>query len=231
MIPPWLHLLALAVLLMGLFCTIAIAIDVFRHPQHMTIMNVVWPVTALYAGPLALWGYFRYGRQSHASMTADPPFAVSVGKGTTHCGAGCTLGDIVAEWLAFFFPTIALWFGWQSLFADKMFAIWIVDFIFAFLIGIVFQYLAIVPMRHLSFGKGGIAALKADTLSLTAWQIGMYGFMALAQFFYFKPLIGKPVEVNTAEFWFTMQIAMLCGFITSYPVNWWLIKAGIKEKM
>ena len=28
-----------------------------------------------------------------------------------------------------------------------------------------------------------------------------------------------------------MQIAMLCGFATSYPVNWWLIRAGIKERM
>jgi len=28
-----------------------------------------------------------------------------------------------------------------------------------------------------------------------------------------------------------MQIAMLFGFLTAYPVNWWLIKKGIKEEM
>jgi len=28
-----------------------------------------------------------------------------------------------------------------------------------------------------------------------------------------------------------MQWAMIGGFITSYPVNWWLIRAGIKESM
>jgi len=28
-----------------------------------------------------------------------------------------------------------------------------------------------------------------------------------------------------------MQVAMLSGFATSYPVNWWLIRSGIKEKM
>jgi hypothetical protein len=28
-----------------------------------------------------------------------------------------------------------------------------------------------------------------------------------------------------------MQIAMVAGFVTAYPVNWWLIKSGIKEKM
>jgi hypothetical protein len=26
-------------------------------------------------------------------------------------------------------------------------------------------------------------------------------------------------KVNSVEFWFMMQIAMLCGFVTSYPVN------------
>lgn len=28
-----------------------------------------------------------------------------------------------------------------------------------------------------------------------------------------------------------MQIAMLAGFLTAYPVNWWLLRSGIKEKM
>ena len=32
-------------------------------------------------------------------------------------------------------------------------------------------------------------------------------------------------------FWFMMQIAMLAGFVTSYPVNWWLLRSGVKEKM
>ena len=49
----------------------------------------------------------------------------------------------------FVVPAIAVWFGWQSIFAEKMFAVWILDFIFAFAFGIVFQYFAIVPMRGL----------------------------------------------------------------------------------
>jgi hypothetical protein len=28
-----------------------------------------------------------------------------------------------------------------------------------------------------------------------------------------------------------MQIAMVLGFITAFPTNWWLIKKGIKEAM
>ena len=89
----------------------------------------------------------------------------------------------------------------------------------------------IVPMRHLGVGEGIGAAVKADTLSLTAWQIGMYGFMTVAQFWIFPHLIGAEIEVDSAEFWFAMQIAMIFGFITSFPVNGWLLRSGLKEKM
>ena len=244
MVPTWLHVLSIIALLTGAVCALIVAINITRHPQHMGIMNVVWPVVALFAGPIALWGYFAYGRlASHEKMKKAmdldetppskklTPFPVMVGKGAAHCGAGCTLGDICAEWLAFAVPGVAVAFGWQSIFPDKIFAVWIVDFLFAFSFGIVFQYFTIAPMRGLGFWEGIVAAVKADTLSLTAWQLGMYGFMALAYFYFFGVLIGKKLEVNSVEFWFMMQIAMICGFFTAYPVNWWLIEAGIKEKM
>ncbi|MHA6720217.1 DUF4396 domain-containing protein [Sphingomonas sp. RS6] len=152
-------------------------------------------------------------------------------KGASHCGAGCTLGDIIAEWAAFAVPAIAIWFGWQSLFAEKLFAVWIVDFLLAFLIGVGFQHFTIKPTRDLSPGQGIIAALKADIASITAWQVGMYGLMAVIQFAWFKPAYGGIADVATPEFWFAMQLAMLAGFATSYPVNWRLIRAGLKERM
>lgn len=236
MIPYWLDVLSIGALMLGAVSALTVFIDITRHPQHMWVMNLVWPISGLYAGPLALWGYVRFGRASpphggrgHGAL--DKPVYASVGIAATHCDAGCTLGDIVAEWLCFGVPAVAVWFGWHSIFGEKMFAVWVVDYVFAFIIGIVFQYFSIAPMRGLSFGEGIAAAVKADSLSLIAWQGGMYGFMALAQYLYFKPLLGKMLEVNTVEFWFTMQIAMLAGFVTSYPVNWWLIRVGVKEKM
>jgi len=244
MIPDWLHILAIASLALAALCALVILVDVLRHPQHMWIMNVVWPVTALFGSVLALWGYFDYGRlaadeRARAAMARDDemphkaltPFPVKVGKGASHCGSGCTLGDICAEWLVFFVPAVAAWFGWGWLFQDKMFATWVVDYLFAFGFGIAFQYFTIKPMRDLSVAEGLKEAVKADTLSLTAWQLGMYGFMALAHFYLFKHLLGAQLHVNSVEFWFMMQIAMLAGFATAYPVNWWLIQRGIKEAM
>ena len=151
--------------------------------------------------------------------------------GASHCGAGCTLGDICAEWLCFLVPAVAVWFGWRSLFGEKMEAVWVVDFLFAYAFGVAFQYFTIKPMRALSVGQGIWQAIKADTLSLTAWQVGMYGFMAFANFYLFRSVLGTRLEPDMVEFWFMMQIAMVCGFLTAYPVNWWLISSGIKEKM
>jgi hypothetical protein len=55
----------------------------------------------------------------------------------------------------------------------------------------------------------------------------MYGWMAIAVFVIFRHEIPKTDPI----FWFIMQIPILAGFLTSYPVNWWLLRAGIKEKM
>ena len=95
------------------------------------------------------------------------------------------------------------------------------------IIDIAFQHFTIAPMRGLSPGKGIVAALKADALSLTAWQIGMYGWMAIVTF----AIFGHELEKTDPVFWFMMQIAMWLGFLTSYPVNWWLLRKGIKEVM
>jgi hypothetical protein len=221
----WLHLLAEISLVVAVVCFLIILIDLLAgHVQKMAIMNVVWPVTALYAGPLALWAYYRIGRKATKKAMQqgggmEKPFWQMVAVAATHCGSGCSLGDLVAEWFVVAVPITFL--------GQKVFGTWLLDFVLAFAFGIVFQYFSIKPMRNLSPGQALVAALKADTLSLTSWQLGMYGWMAIAIFGIFKHDMPKTDPV----FWFMMQIAMLAGFATSFPVNWWLLTIGIKEKM
>jgi hypothetical protein len=229
--PEWLNIVSTVSISVSVICGITIVIDLLLHPQKMWIMNVVWPITALYAGPLALVFYYKAGRLSSkkASMEAKTraeenpgkrkPFWQMVAVGATHCGSGCTLGDLVAEWITGVAPLV--------IFGHKIFGGWLIDYIWAYLFGIVFQYFTIKPMKQLSVSQGIWAAIKADTLSLTAWQIGMYGWMAVAVFLIF----GHELEKTRPVFWFMMHIAMLAGFATSYPVNWWLIRKGLKEAM
>jgi hypothetical protein len=39
------------------------------------------------------------------------------------------------------------------------------------------------------------------------------------------------LPAGSAAFWFMMQIGTLIGFAATYPVNWWLIRCGIKDIM
>ena len=192
----------------------------------MAVMNWVWPITALYAGPLALWMYLRFGRSASQRDTerrggtpAQKPFWAIVAIGVLHCGAGCTLGDIIAEFVIFF--------AGLAVAGSVLRAEFIGDYALAYALGIVFQYFAIAPMRGLAFGPGLWAAIKADTLSLTAFEVGLFGWMALSYFVLFHPHL-RP---DQPAYWFMMQIGMLIGFATSYPMNWWLIRRGIKEAM
>ncbi len=211
----WLSVVAWISLAAAFLCAGIVSFDLYRHPQKMAVMNVVWPITALYAGPLALWGYWKFGR----AMVRNKTYWEAVAVGATHCGAGCTLGDIIAEFVIFLTGfTIA---------GSVLFAQYVGDFALAYAFGVAFQYLAIVPMGGLSFREGVWAAIKADTLSLAAFEVGLFGWMALMHHALFHP----PLRPDSVVYWFMMQVGMVVGYATSYPMNWWLIRSGIKEAM
>lgn len=220
MIPGWLESLSMIVVIFSIVCAIGITVDIALHPQAMWIMNLVWPLTALYAGPIGVWFYVTIGRSSderhkHRKTERFWPKAL---KGATHCGAGCAVGDFIGEWLVFASGLL--------LFDSKLGTKYVVAFTLAYGFGIFFQYFAIAPMRGLGAGEDLIAAIKADTLSLIAYEVGMFVWMAVTQ-----KLLFPGIEPTAWTFWFMMQIAMILGLATTFPVNWWLIKAGIKEAM
>lgn len=240
-IPYWLTILAWISLFLAGISFIYIALDVKKHPQKMKIMTIVWPLTALFGSFIWVLAYKKWG-ENHSlekmkmgdSMNMDSSsksMAVSVFIGTCHCGAGCSLADLIIEWLLYFFPALYIVGGYRTIFSHKLFSGFVLAFILALIIGVSFQYFAIVPMKHLSRKEGIIAAIKADTLSLSCWQIGMYATVALCQLSLFPHFFGGEVLPTTPVFWLMMQVAMLVGFCTAYPMNWWLIKTGIKEKM
>ncbi len=64
-------------------------------------------------------------------------------------------------------------------------------------------------------------------ISLIAFEIGMFARMALSRFVLFHPKL----EPAQPAYWLMMQVAMLIGFLTACPANWWLIRTGIEEAM
>ena len=133
-------------LALAFLCAITIALDEVRHPQNMAVMNIVWPVTALYLSVFAVWAYFRIGRgmskEAMSNMSGDehkhtmeqarahPTFAQVAVPGS-HCGAGCTLGDVVSEFGVF---SLGI-----TLFGSMLLTDYAVDYVVAWLFGIAFQ--------------------------------------------------------------------------------------------
>ena len=89
--------------------------------------------------------------------------------GASHCGAGCALGDFVGDWLAF---GLSL-----TIFGSDLQGKILIGFALAYLFGIVFQYFSVTPMRGLGFMEGIATAAKIDTLSLVAYEVGMFAWM------------------------------------------------------
>ncbi|QQE81448.1 DUF4396 domain-containing protein [Alicyclobacillus sp. SO9] len=156
----------------------------------------------------------HHAQDSHSSK----PFWQSVFVSSTHCGGGCTLGDAIGGPLVF---SLGLVVAGSSLFAD-----YIVEFLLAYIFGIAFQYFGMGFSNLESLAKGLKNAVKADTFSLTAYEVGMFGWMALVHVF-FVPI----PQPNHLLYWFMMQVAMMIGFLTSYPANWVLVRMGIKHAM
>ena len=136
-----------------------------------------------------------------------------------HCGAGCALGDVGGEWI--------VWAtGWAIGSTAELGPEYILDLPLAWIFGILFQYFVIAPLRN---QVGELAplgdAIKSDTLSVLSFEVGLFGWMAIEHYVIWNP------PIDSSSHWFMMQIGMMLGFVTSWPVNRWLLRHGIKEPM
>ena len=269
MAPEWLTAVAWLYLAVCFCCAAVISHDITfnRRRQPMGVMNFVFPITALYFGPVALALYWRWGRA--AAWTPTPAMAMSVAASSpvsaasadsgrqmherahharwaaaesdgaarsaesakpwwvtmaievSHCGAGCTLGDVIAEFEIF---GLGITIAGSALGAE-----YVGDYALALVFGIMFQYFAIAPIRGLGVKDGLIAAAKADFISLSVFELELFGWMAVMSFVLFPA--PHQLMPSSAAFWLLMQVGMIIGFLTSWPANVWLINRGIKVAM
>jgi hypothetical protein len=244
--PAWLTVVAWVYLSVCFCCAGIISYDIAlnHRRQPMGVMNFVFPITALYFGPAALAFYWRWARapaaapialSAAAASTAPVPAGggglqpgeqarprwVTMAIEVSHCGAGCSLGDVVSEFGIF---ALGLTVAGLTLGAE-----YIGDYVFALAFGILFQYFAIAPMRGLGVKDGLVAAAKADFISLTAFEVGLFGWMAVMMYVLFPA--PHNLMPSSAAYWLLMQAGMMIGFATSWPANVWLVSRGIKIPM
>jgi hypothetical protein len=133
---------------------------------------------------------------------------------TMHCVAGDGLGILAGAVIAslFHLPRVAdialeyalgFSFGWS-----------------------IFQALFMRSMAGGSYTRSLTSTFFPELLSMNSLMAGMVPVMTLA-----KKYLPAGRDPSEPTFWFIMSMALLVGFITAYPMNWWLVSHHLKHGM
>lgn len=154
--------------------------------------------------------HHQHAAGTHRSASASekiPVFGLAI-SATLHCLVGCGIGEVTGI-------IIGTYLGWD-MFSTMALAI-VLGFIFGFLLGI-------IPLLRRGFGVK--AAFKivfaAEFLSIVV----MEAFEAGTQL-----VIPGVMEAGLGDslFWFGMLAALTAGFIAAFPVNYYMIKKGVRH--
>lgn len=193
-----------------------VAWDAFRRNPEMTVMKWGWVLVTLYTGPIGAVVYVLSCQEprpgTHEKFVA-PLWKQGVGS-TVHCMAGDATGIIVGAAV-----TMALGLRmWQDV---------IGEYIFGFAFGLfIFQALFTRQMFGGSYGTALRRSLLPEWLSMNAVMAGMIPVMVILM-----SRDMKSMEPTGLRFWGVMSLASIAGFAIAYPLNVWLVAAGLKHGM
>lgn len=133
---------------------------------------------------------------------------------TIHCLAGDATGVIAAA-------AVTMVIGYP------MWTDIIVEYVFGFLFGLmIFQALFMREMFGGSYLKAVRKSFMPEWLSMNAVMAGMIPPMVILM-----TRDMTAMEPTSLRFWGVMSLCTLIGFVTSYPVNMWLVAAKLKHGM
>jgi hypothetical protein len=223
MIPGWLTAVSWAFVALALLCAAAILYDVYGrgYRQPNSLMNVVWPITALYFGPLALPAYYRWGRprsekwQRKHGSGPEKSLPVAAATGGIPGGAASAVGHVIGV------PLVVL--TGLTIAGQSLWVMILVIAVIATALLFAFEYFfSTVPSRGLSTGEGLGVALLIALVTVLAFDVGMGGWMLVMHFLLFMP------PLTDVTFLFLMQVGLVLGFLTGYPAVLWLVRRGTK---
>lgn len=188
---------------------IAVAIlinDVRRKNRHMpSMMKWVWGFSVAYSGFFGLAIYWMTGRPK---ISDDADWRRGF-RSTAHCYSGCGMGEITGVIIAVGLLSLGNW--------------WVAAITFT--LAYVFGYAAtVLPMMQ--EGVGLKTALKDAVYTETA-SIAVMEIVAISADLW----IAGDSGMGDARFWSALIISLTLGFVAAWPVNYFLVKRGVKEGM
>lgn len=204
-VPAWLTPIAWLFITLALLSAAAIAFDIYarRHRHAAMAAELVWVTSALYLGPLALVLYARHGRAAHEAAANDSAYAAqpTAVAGLPGGGASAVAHLIGVPLVIASGLTIAGIDLWVMIIVIGLLAM---AFLFAY---------ERTTGRHGHIGALPVGAAAATAiLTVLAFDIGMGSWMLLLHFNEFMP------PADEGSFWFLMQVGIILGLLTGYPV-------------
>jgi Domain of unknown function (DUF4396) len=90
----------------------------------------------------------------------------------------------------------------------------------------IFQSLFMRGMAGGSYTRALAATFFPELLSMNCLMAGMVPAMTVAM-----KTVPASHDPSEPAFWFVMSMALLVGFFTAYPMNWWLVSRHMKHGM
>ncbi|NII11191.1 DUF4396 domain-containing protein [Oleiagrimonas sp. C23AA] len=133
---------------------------------------------------------------------------------TMHCVAGDGIGILVGAVIAAL--TELSGFGDVAL-----------EYVLGFGFGwSIFQSLFMRDMADGSYMRALVGTFFPELLSMNSLMAGMVPVMTVA-----RAHVAGSRDPSHPAFWFVMSMALLVGFVTAYPMNWWLVTRRLKHGM
>ncbi len=210
-LPAWLTTLSWVWIATAAISAIWISRDIFvkDHRQPNKALDLIWPLAALYLGPLAVPIYNRFGRVRGEDLTAAAVRSGLPGGVTSGLAHVVAVPFVVATGL-----TIANVDMWAMVAIITVLA---TAGIFAF------EYLVFTSRDRRVPGLAGLRpAIAVALITVVAFDLGMLGWMLILYYTETMPAAGD------VRFTFLMQVGLILGTLTAYPAMRFLATRGNK---
>jgi hypothetical protein len=192
-----------------------VAIDIRTTPEH-PVMKWGFVLVTAYTGVVGAFLYVLGCREPlpglHERYVAAR-WRQALGS-TMHCVAGDGIGILVGAVIS-------------SLLHFSAITEVILEYVLGFGFGwTVFQALFMRDMAGGSYFRSLKMTFAPELMSMNLLMTGMLPTMMILRKFVVSA--GDPLTPN---FWFVMSMALLVGFVVSYPMNWWLVANHLKHGM
>ena len=200
-----------------------VAYDQFKGgPEHtenslaMKTMRWGWVLVILYTGPFGFIVYWLLhsapARRTH--KPSEPSLWEQSIDSTIHCVAGDGTGILVA----------VMAMSWLR---PPMGVELIVEYVAGFAVGLfLFQAPCMESTFNGSYRRAVRGTFLPETLSMNAIMAGMIPVMII--------LMSRDMSAMapaSVRFWGIMSLGFVVSTVTTFPVNWWLVKRGLKHGM